>query len=210
MVGLATDITEVFEEVGIGYDIVSSGEEIRSGEFLDAESNSQVTKPFIREFFLEVSFSADTLLIDGDILQFRFSGDVYGDRYMVMNKTADVFENELIKYDGVLYRCNVSGELLRPSGETRDADYHKVNVWQPLQSEAYALQTEPLFGGELEEVELGTIGIEKHEMYIPSIYGVQELDRYITTSGEVYRIESIKKRRYKGVDVVVLGEDTRQ
>ena len=58
-------------------------------------------------------------------------------------------------------------------------------------------------------MELGTIGIEKHEMYIPSIYYVQELDRFSPASGEYYRVESIKQRRFKGVDVVVLSEDTR-
>jgi len=209
VVGLDVDISEVLEEVGIGYDIVSSGEEQRSGEFLDAESNSQVTKPFIREFFLEVTFSADTLVQDGDVLQFRYSGDVFGERYMVMNKTEAVFENEKISHDGVLYKCNVSGELSRPSGETRDSEYRKINVWDPLNDVAYALQTEPLFGGELEDTELGTIGIEVHEMYIPTIYGVKELDRYSPSSGEYYKVDSIKKRRYKGVDVIVLSEDTR-
>ena len=210
MPGLDVDITEVLEEVGIGYDIVSSGEEHRSGEFLDAESNSQVTKPFIREFFLEVTFSASTRAIDGDVLQFRYSGDVFGERYIVMNKTDAVFENEVSNFDGVLYKSNVSGELLRPSGETRNAEYQKVNVWDQLNSEAFALQTEPLFGSELEETELGYIGIEKHEMYIPSIYGIQELDRYIPASGEQYKVDTVRQRRYKGVDVVILSEDTRQ
>lgn len=209
MVGLGVDISEVLDEVGIGYDIVSSGEEQRSGEFLDAESNSQVTKPFIREFFLEVTFSADTLVTDGDVLQFRHSGDVYSDRYMVMNKTSAVFENEITSYDGVLYKCNVSGELARPSGEARNSEYTKFNVFSPVNSEAFALQTEPLFGGELEDMELGVIGIEKHEMYIPTLYGIKELDRYSPSSGEYYKVESIKQRRFKGVDVVVLSEDTR-
>jgi len=209
VVGLAIDIAEVLEEIGIGYDIVSSGEERRSGEYLDAESNSQVTKPFIREFFLEVTFSANTLVQDGDVLQFRYSGDVFGECYMVMNRTDTIFENEKISYDGVLYKVNVSGELLRPSGETRDDRYHMINVWNPLNDVVYALQTEPLFGGELEDMELGVIGIEKHEMYVPTVYGVRELDRYSPSSGEYYKVDSIKKRRYKGVDVVVLSEDTR-
>ena len=35
------------------------------------------------------------------------------------------------------------------------------------------------------------------------------MDRYEAVSGEFYRVETIKKRRYSGIDVVELGEDTR-
>jgi hypothetical protein len=70
--------------------------------------------------------------------------------------------------------------------------------------------TEPLFSGDLDtDEQLGLIGIKKDELYIPKSYGIQVLDRYQPVSGEYYQVESIKIRRFPGVDVAILGEDTR-
>jgi len=211
--GLGQDIKDVFSEVGINYSIYRSGEVTVSGEFLDWESNSQVTKPFIREFFLECTFAFDTVVDSGNVIQFLPSGELAGgDKYMVMNKTPYLFENELVENAGVLYKINVSGELQRPSGEAEwsTQTYHKQTAFNTIAVEVPALQTEPLFGGELEaEEELALLGIEKQDLYIPSSYGIKALDRYHTASGEYYMVESVKKRRFKGIDVVVLSEDTR-
>lgn len=208
--GLGDDIKEVFQEVGILFNINRTP--VLSGEYLDWEPNSQVTKPFIREFFLESTFAYDTLVVEGDVIQFMPSGEAAGDKYLVMNKTPSLFENEIIDHAGVLYKVNVSGELRRPSGEAEwsTQTYHKVAQFTTIAAEVPALQTEPLFGGELEvEEELGLLGIEKQELYVPISYGIQALDRYHTASGEYYMVESVKKRRFKGIDVCVLSEDTR-
>jgi len=210
LAGLGTDIKEVFVDVGIAYNIIRTP--VLSGEFLDWEPNSQVTKPFIREFFLEATFPFDTQVVDGDVIQFMPSGELLGgERYMVMNKTTNIFENVNIAFDGVLYKSNVSGELLRPSGEVWDTQtYHKKTAFEIVASNVYALQTEPLFGGELEaEEELALLGLEKQDLFIPVSFNAQPLDRYVPASGEAYQIESIKKRRFKGMDVCVLSEDTR-
>uniref|UniRef100_A0A6M3J720 Uncharacterized protein n=1 Tax=viral metagenome TaxID=1070528 RepID=A0A6M3J720_9ZZZZ len=213
MSGIATDIKSVYAEVGIKFDIVrDSG--IISGEYLDWEPNQQVTKPFIREFFLECALAYDTDASEGEVIQFMPSGEVNGgERYLLMNKTPDIFENEIIKYDGVLYKCNVSGELFRPSGEAEwdtTQTYRKVTSFEQVREVAFALQSESLFGSDMDtNEELGLLGIEKHELYIPLSFGIQELDRYSPVSGEYYRVDSIKKRRFKGVDVCILSEDTR-
>lgn len=210
MAGLGSDIKEVFQDVGVAYNILRAP--VLSGEYLDYEENSQVTKPFIREFFLECTLAHDTQVVDGDVIQFMPSGEAQGgERYLVMNKTTSIFENALIAFEGVLYKSNVSGELLRPSGEVWDNQtYHKKTAFEVVSSKVYALQTEPLFGGELEaEEELALLGLEKQDLFIPVSFNAQPMDRYVPVSGEAYLIESIKKRRFKGVDVCVLSEDTR-
>jgi hypothetical protein len=173
---------------------------------LDITPNTQVTKPFIREFFLEVMLSYDTGVQAGEVVEL----DTPGSRHMLANKTADMFENEVIKYDGVLYQCNVSGELLRPSGEDWDSSYRRAVHWNIVKDPCYALLTTPVHGGELEtDADIGLLDIERAEMYVQSDVGIQELDRYQPVSGEYYRVEAVKKRRYPGIDVVLLGEDTR-
>ena len=204
---IGPDIKEVLAEVGTAFSIVRESGTVAGG-YLDITPNTQVTKPFIREFFLEVMLSYDTGVQTGEVVEL----DVPGTKHMLANKTADMFENEVIKYDGVLYQCNVSGELLRPSGEVDswDENYKRADHWTTVKDPCYALLTTPIHGGELETDEpIGLLDMKRQEMYIQSSIGIQKLDRYQPVSGEYYRVEAVKKRRYPGIDVVLLGEDTR-
>ena len=200
------DIKEVYQEIGASITILRDSGNI-TGEYVDLEENSQVTKPFIREFFLEAGFQHDSVGVVGDVVTL----DTIAAQYMVMNWTPDLFENAVIENRAVLYKCNVSGEILRPSGEEVWGDmYHKTTQFESIRTNCYALQTEPLFGNLLNtDEELGAINIERDELYIPSRFGIQVNDRYSPASGEYYRVESVLKRRFPGVDVCRLGEDTR-
>lgn len=200
---LGADIKEALTEIGAVV-IVRSGET----EYVDLETNAQVTKPFIREFFLEAMVSYDTDMESGSVVEV----DLTGEHYLVMNKTPEIVENAIMNYSCVFYKANVSGEILRPSGEVRSTQtYHKVSVFNSVATDCYALLTEPLFSGDLEtDEQLGLLGIKKEELYIPRSYGIQVMDRFQPVSGEYYIVESIKARRFPAVDVAILGEDTRE
>jgi len=203
---LGEDIEEAIEDVGTAFTILRDSGDV-TGEYLDFEINTQITKTFIREFFLEATLSYNTSAIAGDLIKFDITENVY----LVMNKTPELFENAIITNECTLYKANVSGELLRPSGEAWDTQtYHKETQWNSIKSNCYALQTEALYGHDLDtDEELGLIGVENHELYIPHSTGVQKLDRYESVSDEYYRVETIKTRRYGNVDVIELGEDRR-
>ena len=204
--GLGDDIKSVFQDVGTAITIVRDSGHI-SGEYIDYTLNTQITKPFIREHFLEASLAHDTNAIAGDVLEFN----VTGSDYLVMNKTPEMFENEVITYESVLYKCNItSGTLLRPSGEVRDDQYHKQTRWGLINDGVYALQTEALYGTDLlTDEEVGRLGIENDELYVPSSVGVAVLDRWEPVSGEFYMVMAIKSRRYEAVDICIVEEDTR-
>ena len=199
----ASDIKDMIVEVGARYNIVDGV----SGEYSRMKLNRQVTKPFIQEFFIEGLVSYDVTLSVGDVAIVEKTKLPY----LTVNKIADMHADEIINYAVIFYKCNVSGELLRPSGEVRSSQtYQKTTQWQTIKENCYGLQTEPLYGHDFDtDEELGSLGLEKHELYLPSSLGVKVLDRYTVVSGEYYRVETIKKRRYGGVDVVELGEDTR-
>ncbi len=57
--GVGADIKEVLADVGTSILIVRAARNI-SGEFIKYQLNAQVTKPFIREFFLDAMISYDT------------------------------------------------------------------------------------------------------------------------------------------------------
>ena len=203
---IGADIKEVFEDIGTAYTILRDAGDI-SDEYLDFSVNRQITKPFIRAFFLEASLAYDTQSIAGDVIQF----DTTGDKYILVNKTPELFENAVVTNECVLYKCNVSGELTRPTTSDRSTQtYQKTDVFNSVKSDCNALMTEQLFGHDLDtDEELGMIGLEKHELYIPASVGPQVLDRYEGSSGEYFMVMSIQKRRFDAVSVCNMEEDQR-
>ena len=204
---LGFDIAEALSDVGYNFTVFRDSGNI-SGEYLITKANAQITKPFIREFFLEGMFEYETNVVAGDVVRI----DETGICYLVVNKTPYVFENEIIKYDAILYKCNVSGELFRPSGEGyHDPQTYRIStVWNTIKQNCYALQTESLFGNNLDtDEELGELGIKNHELYVPLSIGIQSLDRYQPVSGEYYKVETVLKRRFNNVVVATLSEDMR-
>jgi len=202
---IGPDIKEAITEVGASYTILGSGV---TGEYLNYKLNSQVTKPFIQEFFLEADIPYDTTLVVGDVLQFNTTGL----KYLVMNLLPATFEDTVIKYNGVLYKCNVVVDLKRPVDDDWDdtQTYQRQTTWNTFSGSVNALITTPLYGHDLvTDGEIGMLGLERHEMYIASSEGIQQLDRVRVSAHEYYRVETVKKRRYSAVDVLEIGEDTR-
>ena len=202
---IGPDIKEAIVEVGTKYTVLRDAGNI-TGNYLDSETNAQVTKPFVREFFLEAQFCYDSPAITGDIIQF----DTTGENYIVMNSTPEMFENTIITYAVVLYKTNVVMSIWRPV-EIRDANtYHMRTSWNLISSAMNALLTSPLYGIDLDtDEQLGLIGLQLHELYVPSSYGIQVLDRLKLSNGEFFRVEAIKKRRFEDVEVMDVGEDVR-
>ena len=205
--GVGADIKEVLADVGTKILIVRATRNI-SGEFIKYQLNAQVTKPFIREFFLDAIVSHDTRVVSGDIIEFKETSG----RYLIVTKTPYMLENEVIQYNVVLYKTNVKINLERPQEIRSPQTLLSRTSWTRIKTNVDALLTSPLFGVSLDTDEpIGLLGIERGEMYIPSSYGAQRLDRIVIFgTNEYYRVESIKKRRYEDVEVVEVGEDVRE
>jgi hypothetical protein len=203
---IGPDIKEALQDVGTSFTILLPIP-ITESEKLVSKGNSQATKPFIREFFLEATLAYDTQAISGAVIKATASAIPY----LVMNKTPNIFEDEVIEYKAVLYKCNVSGEILRISGESDwNGQYQKTPVFQVIRANAYALQTEILAGsGILVDQEIGAISTDRQDLYVPYYYQIRELDRYQTVSGENYLVKAVKKRLYDNIDVCELIPDQR-
>jgi hypothetical protein len=203
---IGPDIKEAIGEVGVAFTILRDSGDI-TGEFLQYKPNAQVTKPFIREFFLEAMACYDTVIVSGDTIEFNATGD----RFLVMNSTPKMFENAAISFDTVLYKTNVVVDIYRPDDSgVRDNQYHKDTVWNLVKADVNVLMTSPLFGISLEtDLEIGLIGLKLMELYIPDSVGLQVLDRLVISPDEYFRVEAIKSRRYAAVSVCDVGEDDR-
>ena len=207
MGSIGADIKSTLVEVGAEYTIIRDAGNI-SGEYCDYDLTSQATKPLTIEAFRRAMVSYDSDTVTGDVIEFGATSE----RYMVMNKLPEIFENDVIQYESIFYLCNVSsGELLRPSGEVWPTDtYHKETQWEEIKTNCDAMQVAALYGNSLEEEEeMALLGMRKDELYIPHSVGIQALDRFQTASGEYYQVSTVESRRFPGVDVAVLTEDHR-
>jgi len=200
------DLNDMLDDIGSSFTILrDSGN--ASGEKLIYKVNRQVTKPFIREYFLEAMFQYDTVATVGDVIKFDDNRAC-----LVINLTPRQFENQAFDNQGTLYKCNVSGEIKRYSGEVFDPDtYQKHLVWNTIKSNCYGLLTEDIFGNYQDQDEpIGKVENKALVLYVPTSYNVQENDRIEPISGEFYQVNVVEKRRISlGIDTIKLTEDTR-
>ena len=208
-IGLGSDIKEVYSELGTAVSIISRTP-IVTGEKVIYELNSQETKPFIREHHLDSTFPYDTAVTVEDILEFTETGD----HYLVMNKTPEMFENSIVEYSMVLYKCNLplTVHILRPL-EIRDAvSYNMIGGWHIVKdSPVYGLISDRVFGSEITQADTGAgqFPIYRIDLYISKFYGVKPLDRIVVSESEFYKVETVENYYYPGVCVCMLVEDTR-
>jgi hypothetical protein len=202
---IGPDIQEALDEVGVGITIYDDDDAPHTGEFLYYKPNSQATKPFIREFFLEAWMKYNTAAVSGNLVKINKTNTYY----MIMNLTPYMFEDDVIRRDGVLYKCNVTVVLMRPR-EVRDGDYHTRTVWDTVQSAMRCLLTSSLFGNALSLDESpGEITREYMELYARDTFEIRVNDRLSLATGQIYRVAAINPLRYDGVTVYELTEDTR-
>jgi len=206
--GLGPDIKEVYSELGSNISIINR-DVIVTNQKVIYEINAQGTKPFIREHHLDCTFPYDTLLEVGDIALMTSTSRYY----MVMNKTPELFENNVVEYSGVLYYCNMplTAHIVRPV-EVRDAQtYNMISGWTVVEdSPLYGLMSDRLFGSDLENnAKLGQDQLWRIDLYLPKWYDIQPLDRLIISSTEYYKIETIESYNFPGSVVALLVEDTR-
>jgi len=201
---VGNDIKEALEEIGT-LAVLTSDDSVSS--YIKLSINNQATKPFIREHFLQAMIPYDTEFVPGNVIYVE-ENDAH---YILMNLTEEFFENETIRYNGVIYKCNVqSGEVLRYSGEVWDDNYQKKPVFTQVYTGLYALVAEALYQNRLDEgQDFGLVDLKKQEFYIPKNYDIRVKDRVLVASGEYYAVNAIISHRYPGVNVLVLEEDTR-
>ncbi|MCK5862448.1 MAG: hypothetical protein KAH38_08175 [Candidatus Hydrogenedentes bacterium] len=201
------DIADVIAEVGVSFTTERAGVSTGAAtEYFTYTPNRQVTKPFVREHFLEAVLKSTTLVQPGDVIV----TSVVGESFLCVNNTPDLFEDEIIRYLAVLYKTNVTVDILRATNTTVGYDTSMSFVAQ--HSAQKALLYAPLFGNVSDiDDDVGFSRGEKEELFISSVYGVQEHDRIlINSTSEQYRVAAVIHRRYPGVSVVELEDDTRE
>lgn len=206
--GIGPDIKEVYDELGSSITIINR-DPVITGHKIIYETNSQATKPFIREHHIDCSFPYNNPLDTGDIIKID-NVDRY---YMVMNKTPELFEDQIVEYSSILYLCNIptTACIVRPIEIRNSSTYDMINGWEMvIESPVYGVLSDRVFGSTIEQGLIeGQNPVWRIDLYIPKWYDIKSLDRIIVSPTEYYKIEAIESYNYPGSVVALLVEDTR-
>jgi len=210
MAGLGSDIAEVYTELGADASIVNRVPVV-TGQRVLYDINAQATKPFIREHQLDASLPYDTLITTNDVIMMTAT-DRY---YMVMNKTPELFENEVVEWSSVLYLCNIplTAHIVRPVEVRNAATYNMISGWHVVvDAPIYGLLSERVFGSEVKQKskEGGQFPVWAIDFITPKYYEIKSLDRLIMSETEYYKIDVIESFNYPGMNMILLTEDTRE
>lgn len=203
------DIAEVFRDVGAKVFI----NETSQYDYIDAELNTQVSNPFIREHMIEATLPYNTIIQPGNIINFEATQQ----RFLVVNYIPDIFENEPVAISATIYKCNVYGYFYReqemPDNENLPMQFrHRRQVCWKLVDENYLVFTSALRGNTSEMLgtqHFGDIVVKRHIVYLPSSMDVKTKDRLYIDENEYYQVGNVEKRRFNNVAVISLHEDTR-
>lgn len=205
--GLAEDLAQVFEEVGVLFTI--EGTELQ--EHMDFEFNVQVSNPFVREFAVEGMFKSSTGVSGGTIINVHESGS----RYLIVNFLPEMFGNVTIGYNASLYKCNVYGTVYRQeqvNTEQRYNENYETNFQWVKQFETWAPFTTDIRGissGLREEEGFTFVNVKEKNLYLPLSLDVKVGDRWYVSEDEYYKIDNVEKYRFNGAVICDVTEDTR-
>ncbi|MFW6120241.1 MAG: hypothetical protein ACOC80_05000 [Petrotogales bacterium] len=205
--GIAEDLSQVFEEVGVLFTI----EDTEIQEYMDFEYNVQVSNPFVREFAVDGMFKSNTSVSGGSIINIHEAGS----RFLIVNFLPELFENAAIAYNATLYKCNVYGMCYRQTqtdAEKRYDSTYKTDFKWEKQFETWAPFTTDIRGissGLRDHEDFAFINVKEKNLYLPESLDIQVGDRWYISSDEYYKIDNVERHRFNGAIICDVSEDTR-
>lgn len=200
--GIGPDIKEVRDELGASFTIVR----LNVVEKIDYDIRNPAGDPVAQEQHFDANLSYDTQIIVGDVIQ---SG---GNSFLVMNKTPDSFEDEVVEYAAILFKCNLpdTASIIYPTTTVNQTTFIVTQGWAVRKATPYGLVNPSTRGtANNPDTSTGKDLTYTLECLVPSLYGVEILDRVIMTPTEYFRVQEIEKYKYPGVHILTLVEDER-
>ncbi|RKX87429.1 MAG: hypothetical protein DRP58_02770 [Spirochaetes bacterium] len=209
MAGIGFDIKDVLEELGTSLIIYRYPGPTLIEEKIDHEFFTTHSSEFLRMFFSKATLVVDTQIVTGDIVS------AMGYYFLVTANTPSYFENSIVDWTAVFYRCNCLGKLSRyPQRGTWDSNYEKVTDWSDIETDIHALQYENVRdSSQFVEEDVLAMSIQGNLLFLPGYVEVEEGDRWYPIATDLtkfYRIASIDSLRIENVSICILKEDERE
>lgn len=199
---IGEDINGVLAEIGVSAEIIRTPTNITENITCDAKENSN--DPFSQHNYFDAMLGYNSSIVPGDVLK------INNMMFLVMNKTPETFESEIVQHVSILYKCNFVGILLA-STEIKDQTTYEVTLgWSVRKNNVVGLIYKDV-RNTINDVNRST-GKDLNfilNCIVPSSYDAQPLDRLFLSSSEYYRVQDIEKYQYPGIHVLTLVKDDR-
>lgn len=205
-VGIGVDIAEVINELGTSITFPERDPAIPN-EKIDYESNSQMTKPFTAEHFLNSTFVYNSAVEPGDLVKILATQIPY----RVMNVFNEVFEDAITHKQCILYKCNEVVSIFSQEEVRNPVDYSIDAQWVRHTHDLVTLIADKLYSSRLDDYTVRFIEIEikGRVMYVPNHVRVLPKDRVLSKDGTKYAVTITEDHTFPGMNLVYLEEDTR-
>lgn len=163
----------------------------------------QLTKPFQIETFQETKFQTDSGILAGDLVR-RDSDRQY---YICTSVNKEQIFNNTEYLQGVLYKCNTSGEVQRfRLTRTYNTEAPSMNWYSPSSGITWGIID--TFNQLAHDSEIGDITTSKTNLILQSSIDIQPKDRFLI-SGEKWIVETVDTYKFPGIKFLELNVDTR-
>lgn len=173
------------------------------GSYALLAGSVQLTKPFQIETFQEVKFQTDSGIAAGDLVR-RNRDNQY---YLCTSVNKEGIFNVSEYLQGVLYKCNISGEVQRfRLTRTYNTEAPSMNWYSPSSGIIWGILN--TFNQMNHDSEIGDITTAKVNLWLQSSVDVQPKDRFVS-SGEKWIINTVDAHSFPGVKFIEVDVDTR-
>lgn len=168
------------------------------------EINTQATSPVARIKTHKAWFAPDAPVYDGDLIQDRADGK----KYLVMSLKNEIDGGVCAYIDGTVYFCNVTANIERFSGATKNAFGRPAEAAGTIVAYDVPLMTTSM-NMNVNEQKDQNLAEEKIKVVIQSKFDVRINDRLVCSSGSVYKVNSINRDDLVGLWVLHVDVDIR-
>jgi len=199
---IGPDLKEVFDDLGVLLTIEKS-DGTMIPEYVDVEINQQASSPFLTQFILNCTFSYDTQVLPGNVLV-----DEEGTYYLLASFLPSRFENQVIAYEGILYRCNVLGTLKEASRSRTGVNYSPG--WTIVEDNVHALLTGMPDEHTISDQKYGEFTSFGNNLHLSGDVDIKVGHRFVLSSGDMVEVTGVEPRRLNNVTICKVREDNRE
>jgi len=200
------DILSVLSEVGAPFTIYKPDGTTVSGEYLDPTPHVEHTTPAIRAYFVDFTIPHPTSVEVGDVVGYT------GAEVIILALQPELFEGLPVDYVASGYRVNTTGSFQTYSqGAGFDSNYQRVKSWTDVYTGVRSSMMNRLFRSDMKGVGNDSVEVEldRLHLYVSDYYKIEHGMRWVTDSGDIYKVAQIESDRFIGINLVFLEEDTR-
>lgn len=172
-----------------------------------AEVNQMATTAFSRirvnKGFLFCPLGS-SIVAEGDLILDRADNK----NYMVMSLKAEILKEEAAYIDATLFYCDTTATIQRFVEGVKDMFGREVVNTPTTIATNVKIMTSSMNYDVLDKPDR-EIAQDKIKIYVQRKHDIQEADRVVTEDGEVYKVISVNRKDFVGIDVAYVDMDVR-